>query len=203
MKDKLSDINLIKEQIKEIKKKIKTENCKKEKKVKVLFKEMMKIKKSLMTSERFIGKNSISDDRKFGRKTCKTMFEESMELPYDRFILYQKYFPYCVIQSVFWGQNFTKTGNFIFPGVKTTGILKACLSIEKLNDDCSDSYLNINTNSSRLRSPRSSRRNSGERRRSRSRKRRRSSASSKGINSVNKERRNSSLKSQVSIFRKK
>ena len=107
--------------------------------------------------------------------------------------------------SVFWGQNFTKTDNFIFPGVKTTGILKACFSVERSNDQLNNSQNNSTLKSSYngLNSPRSSRRNSGERRRSRSRKRRRSSASSKGVNSISKEKRNSSAKNDVSIFRKK
>ena len=90
MKDKLSEIHYIKEQIKEIKKTIKNENNKEEKKVKGLFKQMNKIKQSIMTADLFIGKNNISDDRKFGRKTLKRIFEDSMELPYDRFILFQK-----------------------------------------------------------------------------------------------------------------
>lgn len=90
MKDKLSEIHYIKEQIKEIKKTIKNENNEEEKKVKGLFKQMNKIKQSIMTADLFIGKNNISDDRKFGRKTLKRIFEDSMELPYDRFILFQK-----------------------------------------------------------------------------------------------------------------
>ena len=90
MKEKLEKMNLIKERIKEIKKKAGREGGKDEVEVKALFKEMKEVKESVVTSEKFVGKGSVSDDRQFGRKTLKTLFEDSMDLPYERFSLFQK-----------------------------------------------------------------------------------------------------------------
>lgn len=79
------------------------------------------------------------------------------------------------------GQNFTQNHNMIHPGVKTTGILKACLAIEKM-DSLNESEKEKRVSSIRFRSPSSKkeRRDSrrGSRRKSKSKKRRRSSSKS-------------------------
>ena len=86
----MKQIHQIKEAIKEIKKDAKTEDQEEEMQVKNLFKKMKSIKESVMTCSKFIGKGVTSDERRFGRKTLKKSFEESMDLPFSRFELFKK-----------------------------------------------------------------------------------------------------------------
>ena len=90
METKLDQINKIKDLIKELNKRSNKESSHTQTEVKKLFKEIKGIKRSLMTTEKFLGKGQISDDRRFGRKTLKTSFEDTMELPYQRFQLFKK-----------------------------------------------------------------------------------------------------------------
>ena len=58
--------------------------------VKQLVKKFRMIRKSLMIEEKFLGRANQTEDHQFGRKTLKTAFEDHMNLPYERFSLYQK-----------------------------------------------------------------------------------------------------------------
>lgn len=80
--------------------------------------------------------------------------------------------------SVFLGQNYTREKNFIFSGVRTQGILKACLLIQTCGRGPNES---LQSNQNPSFQPQSSRQNSRRRSRSRSRRRRNSGSSKKRL----------------------
>lgn len=90
MQAKLAQIERAKEAIKDLNKRSNKDSGTAQAEVKRLFKHIKSVKRSLVTSAKFVGKGQVSDDRRFGRKTLKTAFEETMELPYRRFRLFKK-----------------------------------------------------------------------------------------------------------------
>ena len=90
MVEKKNLIMKLQDRIKEIKMSVKREGEQEDNLVKEIVRRISTIRKSLMTEKKFIGMSTHSENKKFGRTTLKTCFEETVDLPYQRFELFQK-----------------------------------------------------------------------------------------------------------------
>ena len=101
MKEKKHKITKLKQKIESIRKNSRGRRDVEEQEVKGLVRKIKELRNSIVYKEEFFGKINEEDQKLYGRKYLKTLFEDTMKLPYSRFKLFKRYLSLLNILDVY------------------------------------------------------------------------------------------------------